>query len=162
MTSFMHHTPESAAATGHCPRKRPPSLMPWTGRPLAVDRACLCQASRKHPAQTLLVQQELPHGHFVPWLRTELGRSVRLAQNFLSVVEQLRTQCATIAHLPNSATDAYFQAIPSVPEEALETDIGAAQRGELITAPCDGILSLPEKLHRTSTSNFHKKAEKYC
>jgi hypothetical protein len=79
----------------------------------------------------LAVKEALPHGQFLPWLRSEFGWSERSAQNFMSVAEKFKS--AKIADLSIQPSAAYFLAAPSIPDEARERAVEKAEAGEEIT-----------------------------
>ena len=77
------------------------------------------------------VKQQLKHGQFRNWLKTEFNWSVSSATKFMQVSEQFKNVNFTDFNFATSAL--YVLAAPSTPESAREHALQLASRGENIT-----------------------------
>ncbi len=64
------------------------------------------------------VKDRLPHGMFLPWLRSEFSMSERTAENFMNVANMVGDKSANFADIPISAL--YLLASPSTPDDVKE------------------------------------------
>lgn len=79
------------------------------------------------------VKQELGHGHFLAWLRTEFDWSESAARKFMQVSRQFKTVKFTDLNIAPSAL--YLLSADSTPEAAREEALQLASSGEVITRP---------------------------
>lgn len=79
------------------------------------------------------VKQELGHGHFLAWLRTEFDWSESAARKFMQVSRQFKTVKFTDLNIAPSAL--YLLSADSTPEAAREEALQLAHSGEVITRP---------------------------
>ncbi|MGL6345110.1 MAG: DUF3102 domain-containing protein [Waterburya sp.] len=77
------------------------------------------------------VKQQLKHGEFRNWLRTEFNWSISSATKFMQVSEQFKN--VNFTHFNFATSALYILAAPSTPENAREYAIELASRGENIT-----------------------------
>lgn len=77
------------------------------------------------------VKAKLPHGMFLPWLKSEFGMSRQSADNFAHVAERFGDKMLNFSNLATSAL--YALASPSVLQEARDEAIQRADSGEKIT-----------------------------
>ncbi len=77
------------------------------------------------------VKQQLKHGQFRNWLKTEFNWSVSSATKFMQVSEQFKN--VNFTHFNFSTSALYVLAAPSTPETAREHALQLASRGENIT-----------------------------
>jgi len=77
------------------------------------------------------VKEQLGHGQFRNWLKTEFDWSVRTAARFMQVATKFK--CANLAHFDIAASALYLLAKPSTPNEAREEALELAKQGENIT-----------------------------
>ncbi len=77
------------------------------------------------------VKQELGHGHFLAWLRTEFDWSESAARKFMQVHRKFKTVQLTNLDIATSAL--YLLAADSTPEAAREEVLQRADVGEIIT-----------------------------
>jgi hypothetical protein len=77
------------------------------------------------------VKQQLKHGEFRNWLRTEFNWSISSATKFMQVSEQFKN--VNFTHFNFATSALYILAAPSTPENAREYAIELASRGEHIT-----------------------------
>ncbi|PSB28840.1 DUF3102 domain-containing protein [Chlorogloea sp. CCALA 695] len=77
------------------------------------------------------VKQELGHGHFLAWLRTEFDWSESAARKFMQVHRKFKTVQLTNWDIATSAL--YLLAADSTPEAAREEVLLLADVGEIIT-----------------------------
>ena len=74
------------------------------------------------------VKEQLGHGNFRAWLKTEFDWSVRTATRFMQVATQFK--CANLAHLNIAVSALYLLAETSTPEEARKQALELASKGE--------------------------------
>ncbi len=79
------------------------------------------------------VKQELGHGHFLAWLRTEFDWSESAARKFMQVHRKFKTVQFTNLDIATSAL--YLLAADSTPEAAREEVLQLASVGKIITLP---------------------------
>lgn len=90
------------------------------------------------------VKEQLGHGNFRAWLKTEFDWSLRTAARFMQVSTQFK--CANLAHLNIAVSALYFLAKPSIPEEARKQVLEIAKEGEYITyAKAKAIISFNQE-----------------
>lgn len=77
------------------------------------------------------VKQELGHGHFLAWLRTEFDWSESAARKFMQVSRQFKTVKFTDLNIATSAL--YLLSADSTSEAAREEALERARTGEVIT-----------------------------
>lgn len=77
------------------------------------------------------VKQELGHGYFLAWLRTEFDWSESAARKFMQVSRQFKTVNFTNLNIAPSAL--YLLSADSTPEAAREEVLQQASSGEVIT-----------------------------
>lgn len=77
------------------------------------------------------VKQQLKHGQFRNWLKTEFNWSVSSATKFMQVSEQFKN--VNFTHFNFATSALYVLAAPSTPEAAREHALKLASRGENIT-----------------------------
>lgn len=77
------------------------------------------------------VKQQLKHGEFRNWLRTEFNWSISSATKFMQVSEQFKN--VNFTHFNFATSALYILAAPSTPENARQYAIELASRGENIT-----------------------------
>jgi hypothetical protein len=77
------------------------------------------------------VKQQLKHGEFRNWLKTEFNWSISSATKFMQVSEQFKS--VNFTHFNFATSALYVLAAPSTPENARKYAIELASRGENIT-----------------------------
>lgn len=77
------------------------------------------------------VKQQLKHGEFRNWLKTEFNWSISSATKFMQVSEQFKN--INFTHFNFAASALYILAAPSTPENARQHALQLANRGENIT-----------------------------
>lgn len=77
------------------------------------------------------VKQQLGHGNFRSWLKSEFNWSVSAATKFMQVAVHFK--CVNFTHLNITASALYLLAAPSTPEIAREKALERATQGEAIT-----------------------------
>jgi hypothetical protein len=77
------------------------------------------------------IKQRLGHGRFGNWLAAEFAWTDRLAQQFMNVARQFRSE--NISDLQLAPTALYLLAAPSTPEVVREEALARARAGEPIT-----------------------------
>ena len=77
------------------------------------------------------VKQQLKHGEFRNWLKTEFNWSISSATKFMQVSEQFKS--VNFTHLNFATSALYVLAAPSTPEKAREQALQLASKGENIT-----------------------------
>ena len=77
------------------------------------------------------VKQQLKHGEFRNWLKTEFNWSVSSATKFMQVSEQFKN--VNFTHLNFATSALYVLAAPSTPEHARQHALKLASKGEHIT-----------------------------
>lgn len=92
------------------------------------------------------VKQQLKHGEFRNWLKTEFNWSISSATKFMQVSEQFKN--VNFTHFNFATSALYILAAPSTPENAREYAIQLASRGENITY---SLAKLIVKHHKEST-----------
>lgn len=91
------------------------------------------------------VKQQLKHGQFRNWLKTEFNWSVSSATKFMQVSEQFKN--VNFTHFNFATSALYVLAAPSTPETAREHALQLASRGENITY---SLAKLIVKYHKES------------
>ncbi len=77
------------------------------------------------------VKEELGHGRFGAWLKAEFKWDERTARNFMYVADKFKSENFTDLDFAPSAL--YLLAAPSTPEEALQSALELAEKGETIS-----------------------------
>ena len=77
------------------------------------------------------VKQQLKHGQFRNWLKSEFNWSVSSATKFMQVSEQFKN--VNFTHFNFSTSALYILAAPSTPESARQHALDVASQGENIT-----------------------------
>ncbi len=77
------------------------------------------------------VKQQLKHGEFRNWLKTEFNWSISSATKFMQVSEQFKN--VNFTHFNFATSALYILAAPSTPEKARQHALQLASRGENIT-----------------------------
>lgn len=77
------------------------------------------------------VKQQLKHGEFRNWLKTEFNLSISSATKFMQVSEKFKN--VNFTHFNFSASALYTLAAPSTPDSAREYALQLASKGENIT-----------------------------
>ncbi len=77
------------------------------------------------------VKQQLKHGQFRNWLKSEFNWSISSATKFMQVSEQFKN--VNFTHFNFASSALYLLAAPSTPESARQYAIEIASRGENIT-----------------------------
>lgn len=77
------------------------------------------------------VKQQLKHGEFRNWLKTEFNLSISSATKFMQVSEKFKS--VNFTHFNFSASALYALAAPSTPDSAREYALRLASKGENIT-----------------------------
>lgn len=77
------------------------------------------------------VKDKLGHGRFGVWLKAEFKWDERTARNFMSVADKFRSE--NFADLDFAPSALYLLAAPSTPEEALQSALELAEKGETIS-----------------------------
>jgi hypothetical protein len=77
------------------------------------------------------VKDRLPHGAWLPWLKTEFGWTDRTAENFMNVSQRFKSETVSNSHIDMGAL--YRLASPKTPEAARTEAIRRAESGERIT-----------------------------
>ncbi len=77
------------------------------------------------------VKQQLKHGEFRNWLKTEFNWSISSATKFMQVSEQFKN--VNFTHFNFATSALYVLAAPSTPENARQHALKLASRGENIT-----------------------------
>jgi Protein of unknown function (DUF3102) len=77
------------------------------------------------------VKEQLAHGNFRAWLKTEFDWSVRTAARFMQVATQFKD--ANLAHLNIAVSALYLLAEPSTPEKARKQALELAKKGDDIS-----------------------------
>lgn len=77
------------------------------------------------------VKQQLGHGNFRNWLKSEFNWSVSAATKFVQVAVHFK--CVNFTHLNITASALYLLAAPSTPEQARSQALERATQGEAIT-----------------------------
>ena len=103
------------------------------------------------------VKQQLKHGEFRNWLKTEFNWSVSSANKFMQVSEQF--QSANFMHLNFATSALYVLAAPSTPEEARQQALKLATRGEFITYSLANIIIKHHKELAEDTPCLSKTAD---
>lgn len=80
----------------------------------------------------IAVKKALGHGHFLRWIEAEFGMTIRTAQRFVSVAENIGDKYDTVSHLNPKAI--YELAAPNTPDEVVEEVTERSANGESFTA----------------------------
>lgn len=80
----------------------------------------------------LSVKENLPHGHFTPWLQAEFDISERTARRFMNVAELFAGKAATVSLLSPKAL--YELAAPSTYDTLRQEIMERLAKGESVTA----------------------------
>lgn len=94
------------------------------------------------------VKQQLKHGEFRNWLKTEFNWSISSATKFMQVSEQFKN--VNFTHFNFATSALYVLAAPSTPEQAREHALQLASKGENITY---SLAKLIIKRHKESEDN---------
>jgi Protein of unknown function (DUF3102) len=103
------------------------------------ERAVKIRATAKKTAKGIIMigqwlteaKAKLPHGAWLPWLRTEFGWSERTARRFMQVAEACKS--ATVADLDIDVSTLYLVTSPKTPEPVVKEIIKRAEKGEPMT-----------------------------
>lgn len=98
------------------------------------------------------VKEKLAHGQFGSWLKTEFKWDERTARNFMTVADKFKSE--NFADLDFAPSALYLLAAPSTPEEALQSALELAEKGETISHA-----KAKEILERHKEENYRKDAE---
>ncbi len=99
------------------------------------------------------VKQELGHGQFLDWLRTEFDWSESAARKFMQVHRKFKTVNFTVLNIATSAM--YLLAADSTSETARDEVLQRAKTGEVITrAKAKVIVQLHEQSINNPTTNI--------
>ncbi len=105
-------------------------------RGFVKGRAVLIRETAKRTAEGIVLigqwlteaKARIPHGQWLPWLKTEFGWALRTAQNFMRVYEQSKN--ANFANLDIDVSALYLIAAPKTPELVRNEVIERARNGE--------------------------------
>ncbi|WP_013334623.1 DUF3102 domain-containing protein [Gloeothece verrucosa] len=108
-------------------------------RNLVQNRTCELKSLMRRSAQDMIeigqklieVKEQLGHGYFRAWLKTEFEWSIRTATRFMQVTTQFKA--ANLDNLNIAVSALYLLAVPSTPEKARQEVLELAQRGQTIT-----------------------------
>jgi hypothetical protein len=108
-------------------------------RAFVKERASLIRETAKRTAQGIVLigqwlaeaKARLPHGSWLPWLRSEFGWSERTAYNFIGVYKAC--ELANFANLEIDVSALYLIAAPKTPEPVRKEVIRRAKTGESMT-----------------------------
>lgn len=104
------------------------------------------------------VKDRLPHGMFLPWLKSEFGLSQKTANNFVHVAERFEGKLVKFTNLSVSAL--YALAAPDTPQDAIDEALQRAERGEKIThALAKQIIEAQEALKKAQEAEAKARAE---
>ena len=119
-------------------------LFSYGGLPIEIQNQASLAAERiklrlKRTAEDIVeigkdliaTKANLPHGDFLPWVKTEFGMDQKTAFNFISVAERFGDKSGIIPNL--SPTVLYLLASPSTSDEIIEQVIDLANSGNKIT-----------------------------
>ena len=77
------------------------------------------------------VKDELPHGHFLPWIAAEFEMSERTAYNFMDVAGKFGDKVATVANFSSKVL--YALSAPSTPDTVIDKAVAKTESGEKVT-----------------------------
>jgi hypothetical protein len=108
-------------------------------RAFVKERETLIREMAKRTAQGIVligqwlteVKERLPHGEWLPWLKTEFGWSQPTAWRFMNVYEQFKL--CNLNNLEIDVSALYLIAAPSTPEPVVREVIQRAEKGEPMT-----------------------------
>lgn len=104
------------------------------------------------------VKARLPHGMFLPWLKSEFGLSEKMARNFMYVKDRFENKSVNFTDLSISAL--YLLSAPGTPPEAVDEALQRAEKGEKIThALAKQIIEAQDALKKAQEAEAQARAD---